>query len=551
MGLDRPIDITAEQHKTILALLAYHLPNTTAWVYGSRVKWTSSPKSDLDVVVFAAPEQAGQVSDLKEAFEESNLTFRVDLFAWDEIPEKSRNTIEAEHVALVEKAELSVASGWRKSTLDQLGRIVTGKTPPSKIQGSFGGDIPFVTPTDLDGRRVIVSTGRSLTKRGVEAVFNTRIPARSVMVSCIGSDMGKTAIAARECVTNQQINSIVVDSRDEPLFVYYNLSNRKAEIRASAGGSAQPILNKSGFGQFDILLPPLPEQRAIAHILGTLDDKIELNRRMNETLEAMARALFKSWFVDFDPVHAKATLNDHAATFPQAGSVWNVERARAYLDRMDPSIAALFPDSFVDSELGPIPAGWVAGCFGDITAQRKQRIGARAAVVLSAVRTGRLVRSEEHFTKQVHSKRITNYLAVQHGDIAYNPSRINIGSVGMFKEAVLGAVSPVYVVARPESAYRSFLEFALQLAQTKQWITVLATGSVRQSLSYVDFASIPCAIPPLSAVEEFEGQWNRLREVTVTRSEEVLALTALRDVLLPKLLSGKVRVSGGVENWSR
>ena len=90
MGLDRPIDITTDQRKTVLALLASHLPNTTAWAYGSRVKWTSSPKSDLDLVVFATPEQTGWVSDPGEAIEESNLPFRVDLFVWDDVPEQFR-----------------------------------------------------------------------------------------------------------------------------------------------------------------------------------------------------------------------------------------------------------------------------------------------------------------------------------------------------------------------------------------------------------------------------------------------------------------------------
>ena len=337
MGVDRAIDITAKQRKIVTDLLERHLPNTTAWVYGSRAKWASRPQSDLDFVVFATPKQNGRVSDLREALEESNLPFRVDLFVWDAVPEQFRKQIKSEHVVLVEKEQREVESGWREVTLDQLGRIVTGKTPPSSIQGAFGGDIPFVTPIDLDGRRMIASTARSLTEKGVKAVYNSRIPARSVMVSCIGSDMGKAAIAARECVTNQQINSIVVDSGDEPLFAYYNLSNRKAEIRAAAGGSAQPILNKSGFGQFDILLPPPNQQRAIAHILGTLDDKIELNRRMNETLEAMARVLFKSWFVDFDPVRAK-----------MAGRNTGLPK----------HLANLFPDRLVDSELGKIPEGW-------------------------------------------------------------------------------------------------------------------------------------------------------------------------------------------------
>ena len=125
------IDITAEQRKTVLALLARHLPNTTAWVYGSRVKWTSSPESDLDLVVFAKPEQERRVSDLREAFEESNLPFRVDLFVWDEVPEQFRKTIEAEHVVLVEREEPGVVGeGWVLLRLgDVCTKIGSGATP--------------------------------------------------------------------------------------------------------------------------------------------------------------------------------------------------------------------------------------------------------------------------------------------------------------------------------------------------------------------------------------------------------------------------------------
>ena len=95
MGIEPAIDITAEQLKTVLSLLKKHLTNTTVWVYGSRAKWTARPQSDLDMVVFATPEQNSQVFDLREAFEESNLPFRVDLFVWDDVPERFRKRIEA------------------------------------------------------------------------------------------------------------------------------------------------------------------------------------------------------------------------------------------------------------------------------------------------------------------------------------------------------------------------------------------------------------------------------------------------------------------------
>ena len=229
-----------------------------------------------------------------------------------------------------------MAGEWKFLTIGDLGRIVTGKTPLTAVEGNFGGQIPFVTPSDMDGRKTISTTARYLTEVGAASVKGAKIPAGSILVSCIGSDMGKAAVAGRDCVTNQQINSIIVEDRFSNGFVYYNLSTRKDELRhQAAGGSAQPILNKGDFSRQKIMLPPLGEQKAIAAILGALDDKIELNRRMNATLEAMARALFQSWFVDFDPVRAKLDGRQPAG--------------------MDAATAALFPNRFhhVDDHLIP------------------------------------------------------------------------------------------------------------------------------------------------------------------------------------------------------
>jgi type I restriction enzyme S subunit len=131
---------------------------------------------------------------------------------------------------------------------------------------------------------------------------------------------------------------------NDPRFAYYSL--KQFDFKGFNSGSAQPSLNRNFVHPVPVDVPPLPEQRAIAHILGTLDDKIELNRRMNETLEAMARAIFKSWFVEFDPVRAKMEGRDPG---------------------MPKRIADLFPDRFQDSELGEIPEGWEVNSIGDIT----------------------------------------------------------------------------------------------------------------------------------------------------------------------------------------
>jgi type I restriction enzyme S subunit len=137
---------------------------------------------------------------------------------------------------------------------------------------------------------------------------------------------------------------------------------------------------------------------------------------------------------------------------------------------------------------------------------------------------------------------MSKYLVVEQWDFAYNPSRINIGSIGMLEEKILGGVSPVYVVVRPKAGYRWFLEFSIRRANTKAWINTLASGSVRQLLSYSDFASISCAVPPEAVAQEFNRNWTTIREGIRSREKESMTLVALRDTLLPKLISGGLRV---------
>ena len=171
----------------------------------------------------------------------------------------------------------------------------------------------------------------------------------------------------------------VRDFKDnDPRFISYFL--RSLDFSAYSDKAAVPGLNRNHLHQAAVRIPPLSEQRAIAHVLGTLDDKIGLNRRINQTLEETARTLFRSWFVDFDPVRAKAALKRHAlkhqaplAVKPSGkGAVplseWTVKCARSYLHGMDPQIADLFPDRLVDSEFGQIPEGW-RGCAALTTSQ--------------------------------------------------------------------------------------------------------------------------------------------------------------------------------------
>ncbi|MDV6318677.1 restriction endonuclease subunit S [Chromohalobacter sp. HP20-39] len=438
---------------------------------------------------------------------------------------------------------------WSLKTLNQLGRIVTGRTPPSSVLNAFGKGIPFVTPSDFDGRRDISVTARELTKQGLAVVERATISEGSVMVSCIGSDMGKAARATRASITNQQINSIVVESEDDPLFVYYNLSNRKEEFRSAASGSAQPILNKSAFGNFQIKVPPLSEQRAIAHVLGSLDDKIELNRQMNRTLEQMAQALFKSWFIDFDPVVYNAIqAGNHVPERFQA----TAERYRQNpeVQTLPQHILELFSDRFEDSELGKIPAGWgvkpigdSVNCVGGATPSTKKTEfwegGTNSFLTpkdMSSLVSPVITDTSRHITdagvEKISSKRIPS------GAVMFS-SRAPIGYLGINEMPTSinqGVIAMICDGELPNHYVLLWTMANMELIKSK------AGGTTFAEISKKNFRPINVLVPEQRVLTAFTGQ---VEPMYTQISENVFANGALidtRDTLLPKLISGEMRI---------
>ena len=327
------------------------------------------------------------------------------------------------------------------------------------------------------------------------------------MVSCIGSDMGKAAIAGCDAVTNQQINSIIIGEGISNLYVYYNLSMRKSEIQhIGSGGSAVPILNKGHFSQLQIALPPLKEQQAIAHILGTLDDKIELNRRMNETLEEMARALFKSWLVDFDPVRAKAEGRDPG---------------------LPKHLADLFPDSFEDSELGEIPKGWEVRKLGD----------------LLELAYGKALKAEDR-------KEGTVPVYGSNGQVGWHDERLAAGpgivvgrkgnpGVVTWAPTDFFAIDTTFCVLPKESCWsRHFLFHALRNQDLASLGADSTVPGLNRNLAYMSDQ----VLPPLALLETFERLVSGFSHRVHQGNLETRTLAALRDTLLPKLISGEVRV---------
>jgi type I restriction enzyme S subunit len=303
-------------------------------------------------------------------------------------------------------------------------------------------------------------------------------------------------------------------------------------------GSPIPSTTRAAVYIRDLNVPPIHEQHAIADVLGTLDDKIELNRQMNETLESMARAFFKSWFVDFDPVRAKAEGRDAGLPTP---------------------VADLFPDSFEDSELGELPRGWGVKTAGDVAERIAMGPFGASIKVETFVADGVPIISGQHlrgpmledlsfnFITEEHAQRLAN-ANVARGDVVFTHAG-NIGQVAFipigsryeryvisqrqfFMRCDLSHVTPIYVV----------LFFSSEVGRHRLLANTSSSGvpSIARPVTYL--RSLPLVIPPRSVLDAFD----RIVQPLFTRLRHgkgnIEASAALRDALIPKLISGELRI---------
>ena len=297
-----------------------------------------------------------------------------------------------------------------------------------------------------------------------------------------------------------------------PRFINYLL--RSLDFTAYSDKAAVPGLNRNDLHTARIVLPPLAEQYAIAHILGTLDDKIELNRRMNETLEAMARALFKSWFVDFYPVRAKAAGRDPGLPQP---------------------LADLFPNSFEDSELGEIPRGWRVTNWG----------------ALVSLGYGKSLRDYDK-TNEAYPVYGTNGMIGSHSRPLCGHPGIIIGRKGAYR-GVHFCSSPFFVI---DTAFYVEPKEPIELRWAyyqllRQDINSMDSGSAIPSTGREDFYNLSVLAPPLEVQEAFAELLNPCWVRQERNNRDSSTLATLRDTLLPKLVSGELCVKNAARMLER
>ena len=185
---------------------------------------------------------------------------------------------------------------WKKIKVSDIGKVITGKTPKTSESDNYGGEIPFLTPSDDMTVKYVRNTNKTLTDKGKVSVKNMLLPANTVCVSCIGSDLGKVAITTKETITNQQINSIIVDTEKYNVdYIYYSmLILGKVLNHHSKTSTAVPIVNKTSFSNYEIVVPTKDVQTKTASILSRIDDKIDQNTNINNNLLEQASTLFNS-----------------------------------------------------------------------------------------------------------------------------------------------------------------------------------------------------------------------------------------------------------------
>ncbi len=399
----------------------------------------------------------------------------------------------------------------RTVRIGDLGRVVTGKTPPSAQPELFGADYPFLTPTDIDGVARYIEPARFLSPEGRDYQHRLMLPARAVCVVCIGATIGKVCMTGRPSFTNQQINSVVLNEDEhDPFFVYHLMTTLRNELRSNAGGAATPIINKTAFSEIEVSVPPLPVQRRIAGILSAYDQLIENCQRRIRILEAMARALYREWFVEFRfPGHEKV-----------------------------PRVA---------SPLGEIPNGWeverlselVTTQYGYTESSNESPVGPKYLRGMDMNKTSYIDWSQVPYCPISDDDKAS--YSVKKGDV-FVIRMADPGKVGIAEQDV-DAVFASYLIRVRPTDHRlrpCFLFHLLDSPAYQGYISGASTGTTRKSASAGVITNFRFALPPKNLVAEFEAQAATFREMLTNLVQRIQNLRRTRDLLLPRLLSGQV-----------
>ena len=425
-----------------------------------------------------------------------------------------------------------MASEWRSVRLGELGEVNRGRSRhrPRNAPHLYGGPYPFIQTGDIKAANgLIASHSQTYSEAGLA---QSRLWPAGTMVITIAANIAETAILSYPaCFPDSVVGFIADQNKADVRFIefLFRFLRRQIQHENVGTGSVQDNINLQTLDRLELKLPELKGQRAIAHILGTLDDKIELNRRMNETLESMARALFKAWFVDFEPVRAKLEGR------------W---RRGQSLPGLPAHLYDLFPDRLVDSKLGEIPEGWKIGLLGNVSEHpRRSKQPAQITPETPYI-------ALEHMPKRsialsqwsVANKLESNKYEFKYGEILFGKLRPYFHKVGI--APVDGVCSTDIVVLTPKSpAWYGFVLAHVASDAFVEYANAGSTGTKMPRTNWSEMSRYIVALPTEKVAAAFNRYIQPASEEIVVKIHESRTLTNFRDALLPKLISGEFRIT--------
>ena len=380
---------------------------------------------------------------------------------------------------------------WNSVSIGDLGTVITGKTPSTKNCKYWGGRTPFITPKDIQGTKHIFSTERQITETGMDSVKGCIIPSEAICVSCIGN-IGYVGMTTTRSVSNQQINSIIVNRENNADYVYYLMKSLWMYFKSYEGQSTTlSILNKSQFSKIEVIVPPLEIQKNIASILSSIDDKIELNDKINENLERQAFALFDRLMIEAG--NSDCLVSEIAYLNPKRSLSKN-EVAR-YIDMSQLSTSGAFP------------SGWKMKPFtGGMRFSNGDTLLARITPCLENGKTAYI-------------------------DFLDN-KEVAFGSTEYIVLAPKEGIPPEYLYCL--ARYPAFVDYAVKN---------MNGSSGRQRVSADIIGQFVMPRPSERNLRDFGSVVSALFMKMKNNSLENIRLASLRDSLLPKLMSGEIDVS--------
>jgi len=534
------LDIGDAEWTIVDNILRRHVPGREVWAFGSRARWTAKEFSDLDLFIQGEQPLAGEdAAALAEAFAESDLPWKVDVVDGATVSAAFRDVIERDKV-VVQRMEIKnvgvegMPTEWPLKLLENLATEITVGFVGTMADEYVGDGIPFLRSLNIKPFSINKNDLKYVSQKFHKKLSKSALRPGDVVIVRTGKP--GTCSVIPSWLTEANCSDLVIvrcGPELRPKFLCYWVNSVASNhISAHLVGAVQQHFNVGAAKKMHVACPPLIEQDAILSVLGSVDDRITLLRETNATLEAMAQALFKSWFVDFDPVRAKME-----GRVPEG---------------MDEATARLFPDSFNESELRVVPIGWKLDTLSDIsnvgigkTPPRKEAqwftksqednrwvsirdMGQQGAFLsetsesLTSEAVDRFnIRIVPNNTVMLSFKMTIGRLAISDGEMTTNEA---IAHFKLDKDALVSS------------------EFIYLTLKAFDFSSLSSTSSIADAVNSKTVKNIPILVPQQTILNAFQEKIAPLFSQLKLNAQRIRVLSNLRDTLLPRLISGQLRL---------